>query len=451
MNTLAERIASREATVAVVGLGYVGLPLAIAIANAGFRTAGIDRDQAKVRQLQRGHSYISDVAPAELLQALGSGRLTASASFDEASRADVAVIAVPTPIDEYRNPDLSHVADAASHLAGVMRPPALVVLESTTYPGATEDVVGSAFRSAGFTLGRELFLGYSPERIDPGNETWNVTNTPKIVAGLSPECAALVAIFYRAFVDRLVPVSSLQTAEAAKLFENTFRMVNIALVNEFRIICDAFGIDVWEALAACKTKPYGFMPFEPGPGLGGHCIPVDPFYLAWKARGKRVSTEFIELAGRINDAMPAYVVGRVGEALNARRRAINGSRIAVLGVAYKRNSADLRESPAIRIVELLRAAGATVTYHDPHVATLSTDGDELTSESLTAEYLRVQDCAVLVTDHDAVDWTLVARSVPTIVDTRNVLARHVGAPRARETSNGDLGIRLTLTEELETA
>jgi len=440
LRSLTEKIATRQATVAVVGLGYVGLPLALAIARAGFRTIGIDHDDAKVRELQDGRSYIDDVPSPEIHRQVSIGRLRLTTSYESASSADVAVIAVPTPIDEYRDPDLSHVSAAAQGLAAVMRPPALVVLESTTYPGATEEAIGPAFQKRGLVLGRDIFLGYSPERIDPGNQTWTVTNTPKVVAGLSENCLDLALEFYGAFVDRLVPVSSLKAAEAAKLFENTFRMVNIALVNEFQLICDAFGVDVWEVLEACKTKPYGFMPFQPGPGLGGHCIPVDPFYLAWKARGQRVSTEFIELAGRINAAMPAYVVGKVGKALNARRCSLNGSRIALLGVAYKRNSPDVRESPAIRVVELLQEAGAEVTYHDPHVPRLQVNGTELTSQPLTAEYLTAQDCTVVISDHDAVDWTLVNEQSATVVDTRNVLARL--APPA---------IRLSLAEELEMA
>ena len=421
--SLADLIDGRDATIAVVGLGYVGLPLAVAISTAGFRTVGIDHDPEKVQGLKDGRSPITDVPSLDIQRLARRGRLSFSGDYADAAKARVAIIAVPTPLDRHRVPDLSHVRSAAQELARVLQPASLVILESTVYPGATEEVVAPPFREHGLAGGRDMFLAYSPERIDPGNQTWTLTNTPKIVAGLTKDALDLAIAFYGSFVDRLVPVSSLRTAETAKLFENTFRMVNIALVNEFQVICDGLGIDVWEALSACKTKPYGFMGFQPGPGLGGHCIPVDPFYLAWKARGKHLTTEFIDLAGRINDGMPAYVVGLAAKLLNAQQRSLKGSRIAILGAAYKRNSADIRESPALRIMELLLESGAIVSYHDPHVAELQCQGVPMTSRPLSAEYLESSDCVVVTTDHDAIDWTVVRQYAARVVDTRNVLER----------------------------
>lgn len=425
---LADLIAGRQATVAVVGLGYVGLPLAVAVAEAGFHVIGIDRDAEKVRALQGGRSYVEDVEAGDIERLVAQKRLHFCTDGEAATPASVALIAVPTPIDETQLPDLRFVRDAAQRVAGIVRPPAVVILESTVYPGATEEILAPVFEARGWIPGRDIFLGYSPERIDPGNELWRIGNTPKIIAGLTADCLDVAVAFYATFVTRLVPVSNIRTAETAKLFENTFRMVNIALVNEFKVICDAFGIDAWEALGACKTKPYGFMPFQPGPGLGGHCIPVDPFYLAWKAREKQVPTEFIELAGRINGAMPAYVVGQAAALLNAQGRALNGSRVALLGAAYKRNSSDVRESPAIRVAQLLLNAGAIVTYHDPHVPSLRVDSVELRSEAWAPEYLSGQDCIIVITDHDAIDWTQMVPYAHKVVDTRNALGRLQPSP-----------------------
>ena len=304
-----------------------------------------------------------------------------------------------------------------------MKPWSCVVVERTTYPGSTEEIVVPAFTDLGCVPDVDLFVGYSPERIDPGNERFKITNTPKIVSGLTADSLELTLAFYRTFIETLVPVSTLQTAEISKLFENIYRVVNIALVNEFQVICDRFGIDVWEVIAACSTKPYGFMPFYPGPGLGGHCVPVDPFYLAWKAREKRVNTEFIELAGRINANMPAYVVHQISAQLNDVHRPLKNSRVAVIGVAYKKNTGDVRESPALTIIEALLDGGCRVTYHDPHVPQLKVDGIVLESSDYSAEYLEEQDCVVILTDHDAVDWSLLKTDGARIVDTRNALRR----------------------------
>ena len=427
---LLDKIEARKATVAIVGLGYVGLPLAVAIARAGHTVVGLDLDARRVEAVNSGRSYIEDVSDLSLADLIALGRLSASSEYSAAADADVAVIAVPTPIDEYRIPNLSYVASAATSLGDTMKAGSLVILESTTYPGTTDEIVAPAFASRGRVPDHDIYIGYSPERIDPGNETYKIENTPKIVSGLTPDSLDLALAFYGTFIDTLVPVSSVQTAEISKLFENIFRVVNIALVNEFQVICDRFGIDVWEVIAACSTKPYGFMPFQPGPGLGGHCVPVDPFYLAWKAREKRVNTEFIELAGRINANMPGYVVHRIISELNAIQLPLQGSRIGVLGVAYKKNTSDVRESPALSVIESLLDGGAIVTYHDPHVKSLKADGTVLHGHELTADWLSEQHCMVILTDHDEIDWFLVTSNAERIIDTRNALRRFTSVSAA---------------------
>jgi UDP-N-acetyl-D-glucosamine dehydrogenase len=425
---LIEKFDQRRGTIAVVGLGYVGLPLVCALAEAGHRVIGIDSDPEKVDGINRGKSHIEDILATQVQALTESGRLSATSDYTDVANADAAIIAVPTPIDVYRVPDLSFVESAAQSLAGVMRKGSLVVLESTTYPGTTEEVIVPIFRGQGFMPGVDIFVGYSPERIDPGNKTWNIRNTPKVVCGLTKNCLDVTIALYGGFVDHLVPVSSIKTAEITKLFENIFRGVNIALVNEFQVICDAFDIDVWEVINACSTKPYGFTPFYPGPGLGGHCVPVDPFYLAWKARQLDVNTEFIELSGRVNAGMPSYVVGKVARLLNGDRKSLNGARVGLLGVAYKKNSSDVRESPAIKIIELLLDEGAIVSYFDPHVSSVTVNGKEFRSQRVLRDFIAHQDCAVVVADHDAIDWTLVLQYSPIVVDTRNVLGRLSPAP-----------------------
>jgi len=425
---LLSRVAQRQAGVAVVGLGYVGLPLATAIAAAGFPTVGIDLSKERVDSINAGCSHVEDVDSREVAGLVGSGRLRATTDSWAASDCDCAIIVVPTPIDEHRTPDITFVRGAAEGLARAMRPGSLVVLESTTYPGTTEEVVVPAFTAQGFTVGADLFVGYSPERIEPGNPIWNLANTPKVVSGMTDDCLEVVSGLYSSFVRSLVPVSSVRVAETTKLFENTFRIVNIGLVNEMQMICDAFGIDAWEVIGACSSKPFGFMPFYPGPGLGGHCVPVDPFYLAWKVRQKKMSAEFIELAGRVNAAMPRYTVQRIASLLNARGRALNGSRVALVGVAYKKNVRDVRESPALELIELLLETGADVSYHDPHVPVLALPQRTLASRSLTPDYLAAQDCTVVVTDHDQVDWSLVTGCSQAVLDTRNVLSRYREGP-----------------------
>lgn len=420
---LLQKFNDRKATIAVVGLGYVGLPLACALAEAGHKVIGIDSAVEKVDSINEGRSHIEDVPADQVKRLVESHQLVATTDYQAATACDAAIIAVPTPIDEFRVPDLSYVRSAAQSLSEAMPRGTLVVLESTTYPGTTEEVVVAAFRDKGFMPGVDVFFGYSPERIDPGNKNWDIHNTPKVVCGLTKNCMEVTIALYSTIVDNLVPVSNIRTAEITKLFENIFRGVNIALVNEFQVICDAFDIDVWEVIQACSTKPYGFTPFYPGPGLGGHCVPVDPFYLAWKARQIGVNTEFIELSGRINAGMPSYVVGKVARMLNTNHKALNGSRVGLLGVAYKKNSSDVRESPAIKVIELLLQEGAVVTYHDPHVPSLTVSGHELRSQSVLRNFLVSQDCAVVVADHDLIDWTLVLQYSPMVIDTRNVLGR----------------------------
>jgi UDP-N-acetyl-D-glucosamine dehydrogenase len=430
---LRKRLESRQASVAVIGLGYVGLPLAVAAAEAGHKVVGVDVSQHRVGQINAGISSIEDV-PSEVVQHLvAAGRLRATSDYAELADVDVAVIAVPTPIDEYRVPDLSFVKAAAEALAPVMKRGSLVILESTSYPGTTEEILVPALRAHGKAAGEGIFVGYSPERIDPGNRTWTIKNTPKIVAGLDQESLELAMSWYGSFIDHLVPVSSLKTAEIAKVFENIFRIVNIALVDEFQMICDSFDIDVWEVIAACSTKPYGFMPFYPGPGLGGHCVPVDPFYLAWKAREKHVNTEFIELAGRINHQKPGYVVAKVAKVLNRNRKALLGARVALIGVAYKKNTSDVRESAAIRIIELLKHEGADVTYHDPRVPSIVVEGTEFVSRPLSSDYLSAQDAILIVADHDTIDWSLIMPYSPIVVDTRNVLGQKLSSANQQPT------------------
>jgi UDP-N-acetyl-D-glucosamine dehydrogenase len=430
---LRQRLEGRRASVAVIGLGYVGLPLAVAAADAGHTVLGLDVSQRRVGEINAGTSSIEDV-PSEVVRRLVSaGRLRATSDYGELAEVDVAVIAVPTPIDEYRVPDLSFVKAAAEALAPVMKKGSLVILESTTYPGTTEEILVPALQARGRIAGDDVYVGYSPERIDPGNKKWTIKNTPKIVSGLTQESLDLSMAWYGSFIDHLVPVSSLKTAEIAKVFENIFRIVNIALVDEFQMICDSFDIDVWEVIAACSTKPYGFMPFYPGPGLGGHCVPVDPFYLAWKAREKHVNTEFIELAGRINHQKPGYVVAKVAKVLNRNRKALFGARVALIGVAYKKNTSDVRESAAIRIIELLKHEGAEVTYHDPRVPSIVVEGTEFASRPLDAAYLSSQDAIVIVADHDTIDWSLVMQYSPIAVDTRNVLGKMLSSANHQAT------------------
>ena len=423
---LLARIEARTARVGVIGLGYVGLPLALQAARRGFDVIGFDIDPDKIARLEAGESYIDD-APAADIQSV-AGRFLWTADYRRLDSADIAIICVPTPLTRHRTPDLSYVVRTAEAIAPVLPPGALVVLESTSYPGTTEEVLAPVFEAAGRTVGRDVFLAYSPEREDPGNAERQTGGIPKVVAGLGPEASRLVAAFYEKIVDRVVPVSNARTAEAIKITENVFRAVNIALVNELKVIYDAMGIDIWEVIDGAATKPFGYMPFYPGPGLGGHCIPIDPFYLSWKAREHDLSARFVELAGEINVEMPRYVARRVRATLDrVGGRGVKDARILIVGVAYKKNVADMRESPAVRLMDLLLADGAVVDFHDPHVPSIPAMRDYphlLGRRSVPAEAWREAgyDLVLIATDHDAIDYAaLVALRLP-IVDTRNAVA-----------------------------
>jgi UDP-N-acetyl-D-glucosamine dehydrogenase len=422
---LAARLRLRAARVAVVGLGYVGLPLAETFAWGGYPVVGFDVDPEKVKKLRLGQSYIGHIAPGRVADLVRSQRFEPTCDPACFRDVDAIVICVPTPLTEAREPDLSCITATGETIARHLRAGQLVVLESTTYPGTTQDVLRPILEKSGLQAGRDFFLAFSPEREDPGNQSYSTRTIPKVVGGIDRASRDLAVALYTPVVEGVVPVSGTQVAEACKILENTYRAVNIALVNELKVVFERMGIDVWEVIAAAKTKPFGFQAFYPGPGLGGHCIPIDPFYLTWAARKYGVSTRFIELAGEVNTAMPLYVVNRVAEALNQHSKAVKGSRVGVLGVAYKKNVDDPRESPAFEILELLRARGAHVSYHDPYVPRLPAMRHHtirLQSEPLSPEYLAAQDCVVIVTDHSCVKYEWVARHARLIVDTRNATA-----------------------------
>jgi UDP-N-acetyl-D-glucosamine dehydrogenase len=420
---LIKRISDRSATVAVVGLGYVGLPLAVEFGKAGFDVIGYDISTRVVDLLMKGESHIQDVPASDIAALVQSGKFVATTDEASLKRADAISIAVPTPLAKTRDPDMSYVIAVAEAVQRQAHPGMLVVLESTTYPGTTREVMQPRFESLGLTVGKDVFLAFSPERVDPGNEKWNTKNTPKVVGGITPACVEVARALYETCIDTIVPVSTPEAAELVKLLENTFRSVNIGLVNEMAIVCDKLGVDVWEVIDAAATKPFGFMKFTPGPGIGGHCIPLDPHYLAWKMRTLNYRTRFIELASEINSAMPEYVVEKTSIALNDDRKSVKGSRILVLGVAYKRDIDDMRESPALDVIRLLEERGATVDYHDPHVPSYREDGHLRTGIALTDEAISNADAIVIVTDHRAVDYERLVAKAKVIVDTRNALAK----------------------------
>ncbi len=422
--SLIERIRSRDATVAVIGLGYVGLPLAVELARAGFHAVGIDVVAEKVRRVNAGDSYIGDIPSAVLAECVESGRLKGSTDFSVLASCDTVNICVPTPLRKTRDPDISYIVSAVEEIKKYIHKDMLVVLESTTYPGTTEEVILPMLERDDFKVGRDFFVAFSPERVDPGNARFNTKNIPKVVGGITPQCTEVACALYATSLTTVVPVSSAKVAETVKLLENTFRSVNIGLVNEIALMCNKMDIDVWEVIRAASTKPFGFMPFFPGPGLGGHCIPIDPFYLSWKAKMAGFEARFIELAGQINGSMPEYVVGRVVEALNRNKKSLNGSRVAVIGVSYKANIDDIRESPALDIMRLLKRHGAEVVYHDRFA---NADDPELSHAEvkpieLTPTALASCDCAVIVTGHEGVDYPALLAGVPVVVDTRNVYA-----------------------------
>ena len=423
---LHEKISDRSARVGIIGLGYVGLPLAVEFAKAGYRTVGIDVDDRRVNDICAGRSYIQDVPEADLRSIVAGGRLTATTDFSVLKQVDSVSICVPTPLRKTKDPDIQYIVDATARIRENLHPGLLIVLESTTYPGTTDEILLTEFSDAGLQVGRDFFLAFSPERVDPGNPHYGTHNTPKIIGGVTPECTSLAKQLYERVVERVIPVSSTKAAEMVKLLENTFRMVNIGLVNEIAIMCDKLNLDVWEIIEAAATKPFGFMPFYPGPGLGGHCIPIDPLYLSWKLKLLNYNARVIELASEINANMPEYVSTKVGRALNRLKKAVNGSKILVLGISYKKDISDTRESPALDIIRLLQEEGAEVSYSDPYNPELKLDRAVLRSLELTPESLRSFDCVVVVTDHRAFDYDLIARESSLIVDCRNALPKGAG-------------------------
>jgi UDP-N-acetyl-D-glucosamine dehydrogenase len=417
---LSEKIRSRTAKVGVIGLGYVGLPLAVEFANSGFCVTGIDVQSSKGDELNAGRSYIQDVRGDLVRQHIDDGNLRATTDFSIIAEMDTINIAVPTPLRKTKDPDMSHVVAAAEQVAKYIHPGMLVVLESTTYPGTTEELLLPMFEKGGLKVGEDFFLCFSPERVDPGNQQYQTRNIPKVVGGITPACTEMGALFYSQALDHVVPVSSTSVAEMVKLLENTFRMINIGLANEMAMMCDRMGINVWEVIDAASTKPFGFMPFYPGPGLGGHCIPIDPFYLSWKTKQAGIEARFIELAGHINGQMPRFVVDKIQSALNAQAKPIMGSHVHIAGVAYKRDIDDLRESPALDIILLLEQRGARVTYTDPYIPVLRLNGHSLSSINLE-ENAAIADCIVIVTDHSTFDYNSLVDNAQLIIDTRNVL------------------------------
>jgi UDP-N-acetyl-D-glucosamine dehydrogenase len=423
------RIQGRDARIGVIGLGYVGLPLSLAAAGAGYRVLGFDINAPRVEGLNRGETFIKHIPAEVVAQAVAEGRFEATADFTRLDGPDVVIVCVPTPLTRHHEPDLSFIEATVRAIAARLRPGQLVVLESTTYPGTITEVVKPILEGTGLRCGTDFFLAYSPEREDPGNEEFGTARIPKVVGADSPEALRLAEALYGTLVVRTVPVSSTATAEAVKLTENIFRAVNIALVNELKVVYDAMGIDIWEVIDAAKTKPFGFMPFYPGPGLGGHCIPIDPFYLSWKAREFDVTARFIELAGEINTRMPYYVLDRLVEALDRRAgKPFAGARILVLGVAYKKNVDDLRESPSLKLIELIEARGARADYHDPFIAVIPPTREHAglagwISVPLDAATIAAYDAVLIATDHDGVDYGLVVDHAPVTVDTRNACAR----------------------------
>src|SRR5215468_8731370 len=421
MQELIDRIERGTVRCGVIGLGYVGLPLALEFARAGFRVVGIDLDERKVQAIEEGRSYIVDVSDEEIAGPVREGKFSATTDFSVISGLDTINICVPTPLRKTKDPDLTYVVSAVNEIRKYLRPGQLVILESTTYPGTTEEVVRPALEGAGLEVGKDFCLAFSPERIDPGNPNFHTRNIPKVVGGVTARCTQVAKRLYEASVDTVVPVSSTQVAEMVKLLENTFRSVNIGLVNEIALMCSALKINVWEVIDAAKTKPFGFMAFYPGPGLGGHCIPIDPFYLSWKAKMNGLEPQLIELAGLINSRMPGFTISRIADALNERQKSLNGSHILALGVTYKRDANDIRESPALEVLRGLSEKGARIYYADPYVPSIELSGKIIESVQLTPDTLKFMDCVVVLTEHSAFEYEMVATYSPLILDCRNAL------------------------------
>ncbi|NPV85270.1 MAG: nucleotide sugar dehydrogenase [Anaerolineae bacterium] len=426
MSTIKEQLIAkfqdRSAHVAILGLGYVGLPLAVVFGEAGFHVTGIDPIAEKVEMLNKGESYVLDVPSAQVTDLVKKGRLNATTDFAALREADAVSICVPTPLRKTGDPDLSFVVSASNELAKHVHAGMVIVLESTTYPGTTRELILPQLeQNSGLKCGKDFFLAFSPERVDPGREDWTTINTPKVVGGITADCLDAAVAWYCQALQKVVPVSSAEVAEMAKLLENTFRMINIGLVNEMAIMCDRLGVDVWDVIEAAATKPFGFMKFTPGPGLGGHCIPIDPLYLSWKLRALNYTAKFIELASEINTNMPRFVVGKTQDALNDRQKPVNGSKILVLGAAYKPDIDDLRESPALDVIGLLMRKGANVSYHDPYIAQISHEGWQMQSVSNLEAAVRQADCVIIVTNHKVYDYPAILKSAQLIIDTRNAL------------------------------
>jgi len=416
---LIRKFEERKAKVAVIGMGYVGFPLALEFASAGFSVTGIDINQTKVEVMNHGGSHIPDIDPDDVSPLVKSGKFRATSEFDILSEVDAMSICVPTPLNKTKNPDVSFILSASEEIKKRLRPGQLVVLESTTYPGTTEELILPLLEETGLKVGKDFYLAFSPERVDPGNKVYTIRNTPKVIGACTPECLKRAIAFYSQIVEKVVPVSSTDAAEMVKLLENTFRAVNIALVNEVALMCDVLGIDVWEVIDAASTKPFGYMPFKPGPGLGGHCIPIDPHYLSWKLKSLNYYARFIELAGEINSSMPGYVVRKVIDALNSLERSVKGSRVLILGVAYKKDIDDVRESPALDVIKLLQQKGGEILFCDPFVQEFRMNHRMISSQELTPELVRSVQCVVITTDHSSFDYEMVLENANLIIDTRN--------------------------------
>ena len=428
-NDLEALISEKKARIGVIGLGYVGLPLIVEFCLKGFEGIGFEVDEKRTDEVNAGRSYIVDVKSEDLKKCIDNGKLTATTDFSRLSECDVIMICVPTPLRKTKDPDMSYILAAGEEIANYMRPGQLVILESTTYPGTTDEILQPMLEEKGGKLDRDFLLAFSPERVDPGNPQFQTHNIPKVVGGVSEDSTEVAALLYRQIVNEVHPVSSARVAEACKLWENTFRAINIGMANEMAKLCNTLGIDTWEVVRAAATKPFGFMPFYPGPGIGGHCIPLDPHYLSWKARQHGFDSQFISLAEQVNSGMPAYVVKLVATALNDNRKAVNGSKILILGVAYKKDIDDMRESPALSIIDLLRARGADISYHDPFVPEVTFDhsytigaGDPLYSSEMSDELIKDADCVIICTEHSGVDYSRVCDLAPLVVDTRNALS-----------------------------
>ena len=421
MKDLIKRIQKKDCRCAVIGLGYVGLPLAVELAKVGFEVVGIDIDKTKVNLINQGQSYIQDVAQEDIQRLVKERKLSATNVFSALMTVDTINICVPTPMRKSREPDISYIIDASKHIARYLKKNQLIILESTTYPGTTEEVLLPMFEAGGLKAGKDFYLAFSPERVDPGNPQFNTKNIPKVIGGITSNCTEVAKTLYQQCLENVIVVSSAKVAETVKLMENTFRAVNIALANEMALICHRMNIDVWEVINAAKTKPFGFMAFYPGPGIGGHCIPIDPFYLSWKSRLNGYDARLIELAGEINRAMPDYVVAKIQDALNANSKSLKDAKVLILGVAYKKDVGDVRESPALSVIELLEQKGAKVSYNDPFVPELKIDGIDLKNHNLSAKNIKNFDCVAITTDHTSYDYKMIIDNAQIVVDTRNAI------------------------------